>query len=141
MKSLQQHLNEALNNQMVIYDEKKHLVTYPMSRQDGWEEFCEENDIVIYDIINQTAITFDYDKDVVMVETPMGPERMNVYTFKSKKRLVDYYKQYIPILKPDDLKEFKVPRNNDDSALTFIKAAICWTFNTTPEPLFDEPVK
>ena len=144
MKSLQQHLTEALKNQPVIYDEKKHLVTYPMSRQEGWEKFCEENDIEDDETINYTAITFNYDDDTIMVETPEisnGTPKMDVFDFKCKTHLMDYYKKAKVNMQPHDLKLIKSPTFYTPTFVSFLADAICWTFNNAPEPLFDEPVK
>lgn len=142
MKSLQQHLNEALNNQPVIYDEKNHLITYPMARQEGWEEWCEQNNYKDKDFISHTAITFNYSDDTIMVETPMGPKQMNVFIFKCKNHLMDYYKKSTVNMQPNDLKATSRYKNeNEYYWQTHLMEAICWTFNNAPEPLFDEPVK
>ena len=145
MKSLQEHLKEALNESVppCQYDERKHILVYHLDSCE--QEVKDKFDEIGMDITSEDE-EFEYvnlemhydDKEIDLAVPYMDNFHIGMtwFSFKTKLDLIKYHDSGIgsPDLKPvtNAHTATGVDKDMDKKVMEFI----CWFFNSHPEPLF-----
>lgn len=140
MKSLQEHLTELLESPTskqktpCVYNGR--TVTYrPGLYGSEWAEFAKSQN---YDEkYNEATFAFDYDENTLVVECPnWRGTRMAHYAFRLRNSSFDEYNAKNKDIYPQDFNHLMSGRADITQMLDVLNIA-CWTFNNSPEPLFE----
>lgn len=141
MKSLQEHLTSVLESTPTSKQKtpcvyKGRTVIYrPGLYGSEWEQFSKSHN---YDkAFDEATFAFNYHTNMLEVECPSWrATRMVHYRFKLKQGSFDEYNKKNRDLTPQDLDYFN-QRGLDLTQMIDVISIACWTFNNSPEPLFE----
>lgn len=146
MKSLQEHLTGVLESntpkskQKTACVYKGRTITYRpgLFHSTGceWDEFSKS--LKYSEIYDEATFAFNYDTNVLEVECPSWrATRMVHYRFKLKRSSFEEYNTKNMVITPQDF-DYYNQRGLDITQMIDVLNIACWTFNNSPEPLFDE---